>query len=106
MQKNKTAAQHVHPSEEKAVADTFNVFIASIDSKSGDISKALLLIYTPVASGLVFMSMNVQFDHLFERVAFLGVFVTAAAIILSVFFRKIRALLYCQDYRKEIRRAC
>jgi len=75
--------------QEKSIATTFNVLTRNGDDKNDDISRTLLLIYTPVTSGLVFLSTNLNLVTSWEKLTFLGLVLTSALIVLSILLEKL-----------------
>lgn len=80
--------EYIDSDELASIAETFNKVIENSDKKRLDFSKTLLVIYTPVTSGLLFLSTNLRFDSTYQKVIFLIAVTTSSTIVLSALIER------------------
>lgn len=81
----------VDPNDVQIVARTFNKLLDESDQERRIFSKLLLTIYTPVTSGLFFLSTSLVLNNNREKISFL---ITVASGILIVFSALLENLGY------------
>lgn len=99
--------QYIDNDELISIADTFNEVISSSDKKRLDFSKTLLAIYTPVTSGLLFLSTSIQLGNIAQKVVFLMAVTTSSSIVLSALIERLAYFLssktIAEKFTKHVR---
>jgi len=72
----------------KDIAENHNILIADTDKDRKVFSKTLLTIYTPVTSGLLFLSTTLRFHSDSEKVFYLIVTLTSVSIVISALLER------------------
>ncbi len=85
----------IDPNDQDIIVKTFNKTIEDADKERDDFLKILLTIYTPVTSGLVFLSTTIRFDGGlgYEKISFLFILGSSVLIVLSSLIEKLAYVL-------------
>ncbi len=70
------------------IASTYSMLTARTDSQREKFSNSLLSIYTPVTSGLLFLSIQIKLQGNLQKSLFLIIVTTSACIVLISLFEK------------------
>jgi len=70
------------------IAEQHNVLNAQADLDREKFSSALLVIFVPVTSGLLFLSINLVFNNWFEKILYLLILTSSATIVLFAVIEK------------------
>lgn len=73
------------------------LLISKTDDRRLDFSKVLLTIYTPVSSGLLFLSTSIVFDCDLERYAFLTLATSSVLIVISALIERLGYFLISNE---------
>ena len=85
------------PNDEPTIMRVFNKLINEADKERRIFSKLLLTIYTPVTSGLFFLSTSVSLDTNYEKFSFFIIILTAALIVLSALLENLFYFLIIRE---------
>lgn len=85
----------IDPNDQDVIVKTFNKTIEDADKERNDFLKILLTIYTPVTSGLVFLSTTLEFEGGlgYEKLSFLLIVISSVLIVLSSLIEKLAYIL-------------
>lgn len=78
----------INSDDYKTIAESHNSLIASTDKDRKVFSKTLLTIYTPVSSGLLFLSTTLSFKNNPEKAYFLIIVTSGVLIVISALIER------------------
>jgi hypothetical protein len=78
----------IDPNDLKIIGDTYNKLGGISDKYRLDYSKVLLTIYTPVTSGILYLSTILHFKGGEEKVTFLVITTSSALIVISALIER------------------
>jgi hypothetical protein len=97
----------VDPNDEKTIATTFNKLVKIVDDERRIFSKLLLTIYTPVTSGLFFISNSIILEDNCKKYFFLVITITSTMIVFSALLENLGYFLISREmtdvYTKHVR---
>lgn len=93
--------KYIKPGDLPDVAHGFNTFGKKADNRRLEFSKLLLTVYTPVSSGLVFLSTNLEFENNAQRVFFLILATSSVLIVLSALLERLGYFLISETQAKK-----
>ncbi len=85
----------IDPNDQDIIVKTFNKTIEATDKERDDFLKILLTIYTPVTSGLVFLSTTLKFEGGlgYEKLSFSLIIISSVLIVLFSLIEKLAYIL-------------
>jgi hypothetical protein len=92
---------YIKPEHVIEVAEGFNKFHSRSDKDRSEFSKLMLTVYTPVTSGIFFLSTKLNFSNNYQKVAFLIVATSAALIVLAALAEKLGYFLTSKTQAKK-----
>lgn len=86
---------HIDPNDLNTIVESYNKLIQNADKERDNFSKILLTIYTPVTSGLVFLSTSIKFegDLGYEKLSFAMIVLSSVLIVFSTLVEKFSDIL-------------
>ena len=96
--------------DQDIIVQTFNKTIKDADKERNDFLKILLTIYTPVTSGLVFLSTTLKFEGSlgYEKLSFSLIIISSVLIVLSSLIEKLAYILIAiyigESYTAHVRK--
>lgn len=75
-------ADKLDPNDEPTIIRVFNKLINETDKERRTFSKLLLTIYTPITSGLFFLSISLSLDTKYQKILFFIIVITSVLIVL------------------------
>ncbi|MDB5181147.1 MAG: hypothetical protein JWO54_910 [Candidatus Saccharibacteria bacterium] len=79
--------------ELRSIAETFTELGERSDNRRKDFSKTLLIIYTPVSSGLVFLSTSLDTNSDIQKISFLIMILSSVLIVLCAILERLGSFL-------------
>lgn len=93
--------KHIDPAHTGDIAETFTKLIRQSDDNRIDFLKLLLAIYTPVTSGIFFLSTSIKLISQNEKHLFVSVATSSALIVLSSLVVQLVYFLSAEERAKK-----
>ncbi|MEI7891224.1 MAG: hypothetical protein WCI36_04645 [bacterium] len=93
----------IDPNDQNIIVKTFNKVIQDGDAERNDFLKIILTIYTPVTSGLVFLSTTLKFNKYGqqEKLSFSLIVISSVLIVFSALIEKFAYILIADSIGEE-----